>query len=77
MTENPLESLHVIMATDARDWSLGRRDAWMYGVVCGWPRSSLKKLAARHKWEPEEVERLARLHKAYECLRGKFEKESR
>ncbi len=37
---NPLESLECTMATDPRDWGQNRRDAWLYGIVCGWENSN-------------------------------------
>jgi hypothetical protein len=68
-TENPLESLCTAVATDVRDWSLGRRDAWIYGIVCGWDEA-IGEVAARHGWTAEDVQRLKRLHKQYNWLRN-------
>lgn len=33
---NPLESLEVVLVFDSRDWAGNRRDAWIYGIICGW-----------------------------------------
>jgi hypothetical protein len=35
-TIKPLDSLESTLAFDSRDWSLSRRDAWIYGIICGW-----------------------------------------
>jgi len=32
----PLYSLETSMAFDTRDWSQVKRDAWLYGIICGW-----------------------------------------
>lgn len=35
-TIKPLDSLESTLAFDSRDWSLSKRDAWIYGIICGW-----------------------------------------
>jgi len=35
-TTKPLESLERALAFDSRDWSQNKRDAWIYGIICGW-----------------------------------------
>lgn len=61
-TENVKESVENCMTFHARDWSLNKRDAWMYGIVCGWDDESMPEVAALHGWSAAEVERLRRLH---------------
>jgi len=58
------KSLRDTMATHARDWSLNSRDAWLYGVVCGWGRV-LPEVAAKHNWSAQDVTRLRELRTAY------------
>lgn len=60
--ECPGDSLRNVLASDPRDWSLAKRDAWVYGIVLGWSEESLKVLAKRHDWPEEDVDRLRRLH---------------
>ncbi len=61
MIEEPWESLENIVAKDARDWSLNRCDAWIYGIVCGWG-DALDEVAERHGWSQDARRRLTRLH---------------
>jgi hypothetical protein len=61
--ENFLASMAHCMAFHPRDWGLDRRDAWLYGIVCGWG-DALQEVAERHKWDEPTVERLQRLRAA-------------
>lgn len=33
---NLFKNLNYVMCTDARDWSINRADAWLYGIIIGW-----------------------------------------
>lgn len=55
--EAAIRSLGRTLATNARDWSLDRADAWLYGALCGWDEA-LPEVAARHGWSAEDVARL-------------------
>lgn len=68
--EDPLESLENTMATDARDWATNFRDAWLYGIVCGWG-DAIYEVAEKHKWSMVEVYRLKRLHDKFVALKEK------
>ena len=35
-TIKPLYNLQCTLALDSRDWGQNKRDAWIYGIVCGW-----------------------------------------
>lgn len=59
-----LESLTAAMATDPRDWAASRLDAWMWGVIVGWPPAALDEVASRHGWPDEIKSRLRVLHAA-------------
>ena len=59
-----LESVAHTMNFSAQDWSVGHKDAWVYGIIVGWDDASLKELTLKHGWNPETVERLKRLHRA-------------
>lgn len=63
-----LASLHTAMATNVRDWSINRLDAWLYGALIGWDES-LPEVAARHGWSGEDVDRLRRFAAALAKVR--------
>ncbi|MEV0691801.1 hypothetical protein [Streptomyces sp. NPDC050388] len=78
-----LASLHRTMAHDPRDWALDKRDAWLWGIVCGWECEAqhdhdvvcgrdnpLRQVAARHRWPNEDVERLKTYRRAVAALDG-------
>jgi len=64
-TENPLVSIRKAILFSSNDYSQCKRDAWIYGIVVGWRDEALEELSQRHCWDPETVERLKRLHKAF------------
>lgn len=66
-TEDPIDSLKTCVATSSRDWSIDKRDAWIYGIICGW-EESIEDLAIDHGWDAETVSRLQRLHNAFQSL---------
>lgn len=41
-----------------RDWSTDQRDAWAYGIICGWPGVALTDVALMHDWIGDEVQKL-------------------
>jgi len=59
--ECPGYALRNLLAFDSRDYSINRRDAWLYGIIMGWDRS-MDEIAARHGWNEQAVARLRRLH---------------
>lgn len=61
--ENFLASLACSVSFHPRDWGLDHRDAWIFGIVCGWG-DALPEVARRHKWSDQTVERLQRLRMA-------------
>lgn len=63
-------SLESVVAFDPRDWSLDKRDAWIYGIVFGWESEELDEdpmgdVAKRHGWDDAAVQRLRELHEAF------------
>lgn len=70
---NPFSSLHTAIVTDVRDWSLIKRDAWLYGVVVGWSNNSLEQLAVKHNWSKYDVTRLQFLHSRFIEQKQQFE----
>ena len=69
--ECPLESLVDCVAFDCRDWAEGKRDAWIYGIVCGWDDGSFRELKDKFGWDDAAVGRLKRLHYRFNALREK------
>ena len=64
-TECPFASLSMAIGCHSRDWAAHRRDAWIWGIVCGWDDESLAELQERFQWEDGEVDRLKRLRVAF------------
>ena len=62
-----VQSIARCLAFSPGDQSLNKRSAWVYGIVLGWD-DALPEVAARHRWSPEDVARLERLHKAWAAL---------
>ena len=67
---NPHKSIEATIACSPRDWSLNKRDAWIYGIVFGWDGSSMHEVAQAHGWDANEVERLKKLHEAWDAHRA-------
>lgn len=65
-SETAKESLYDTLVFSSRDWSQDPTDAWLYGIVAGWPANVLHHLAGRFGWTDEDVARLSRLHKDFE-----------
>lgn len=63
--ENPFESIRNCIVFHCRDWSTDKRDAWLYGIVCGWDNEALKELQEQFHWDDSAVNRLERLHLRY------------
>jgi hypothetical protein len=59
--ECPGCSLSVVVTFDARDWSLVRADAWLYGIICGWDDGSLAELEQKRLWGVDDTRVLKRL----------------
>ena len=58
----PISALEAALAFHVRDWSLNSRDAFIYGVVCGWDEPSFKELKASIGWSDETVKRINYVH---------------
>jgi hypothetical protein len=73
--EDPRAELGYTFAFNSRDWAQDKADAWLYGIVVGWGAgedpedvSALPDLALRHRWSPQDVARLERLHANFQRL---------
>ena len=63
--ENPLESIKTTIAFDSKDYSLNKRDAWIYGIVCGWD-DALDEVCKQFNWDESNKARLKRLNEKYQ-----------
>jgi hypothetical protein len=61
MKECPMCSVETTTATQTRDMSVEKRDAWAWGVVLGWDSESMDDGAMR-QWGADTQSRLRRLH---------------
>lgn len=72
-----LSRVRRMVATDSRDWSRDRSDAWLYGLLCGWDcedqhehdddcgdDGAMRDVAADLGWSGEDVARLRRYRAA-------------
>lgn len=66
-TLDPLDSIICTIAFNSRDMSTDKRDAWLYGIVCGW-EESIKEIQEQHGWSDVAVKRLKILHKNYKVM---------
>jgi hypothetical protein len=65
MKPNSLEHLASTIAFDSKDWSLTKRDAFIYGIVIGWDEEAMKELAERHVLNEKMVELIEALRLDY------------
>ncbi len=64
-TINPLDSLRSAIVFDARDWSIGKIDSWIYAIVVGWENEdplegeteddALNEICDKHGWDKERL----------------------
>lgn len=69
---DPFEAIRTLLATDSRDWSDDRGDAWLWGIVMGWDDedpecSAMELVAAKHGWDEQTVARLRVLHERFKA----------
>lgn len=66
-----IDSAAECLKLHTRDWSQSYRDAWLWGVLCGWSEEGLKEIQEKHGFGDEAMERLRILRKPIQDLRGK------
>ena len=69
--DNIYDSIESLIAFSARDYSVCKRDAWLYGIVHGWGEC-LEEIAKKHKWDSEDCKRLKLLNKQWDLERVKY-----
>ena len=66
--ENPIESLKNTIPFSSMDWSTEKRNAWVYGIVCGWDDDCFSEFNKRFHWDKDTWDRLKRLHDLFNRL---------
>ena len=67
MTNKPLDSLEESFAFDSRDWSSNRRDAWCYGIICGWG-GAFVEICERFNFNQKRLKTLRNKYKKLQAL---------
>ncbi|MEA5041568.1 MAG: hypothetical protein VB053_03390 [Oscillibacter ruminantium] len=67
--ENPLESLSMTVPFSCRDWATEKRDAWVWGIICGWSDDCQREFEQKFGWDVNTFGRLKRLHTKFEEMR--------
>ena len=49
--EYPLESLRDTLPFSCRDWGQEKRDAWIWGIICGWNNDCFKEFNQKFGWD--------------------------
>lgn len=63
------DSLHSTIVTDPKDWSLHKRDAWLYGILVGWD-DCLPEIQKRFNWSDKDVSRLQKYRSVIASIKG-------
>lgn len=63
-----IDSLHTTITTDSKDWSLNKRDAWIYGIIVGWD-DALPEVAEKFGWGNEDINRLKKYHSQFQKIK--------
>lgn len=61
----PFDSIEDMLAFNSRDWAKDKGDAWLWGIIHGWPNGAYKEIAARFGLTPEQIDHQKKLHKAW------------
>ncbi|WP_040663666.1 hypothetical protein [Oscillibacter ruminantium] len=69
LIENPLESLSMTVPFSCRDWATEKRDAWVWGIICGWGDDCQREFEQKFGWDVNTFGRLKRLHTKFEEMR--------
>lgn len=66
--ENPIESLKNTIPFSVMDWGTEKRNAWVYGIVCGWDENCFQEFNMKFGWDKDTWNRLKRLHDSFDRL---------
>lgn len=70
IVKDAINSLRNIIATDPRDWSVDKRDAWIYAIIVGW-EGALGDVAEQHGWNRDTRVRLQAMAAKFAQASGK------
>ncbi len=60
---NPFDSLLLTITSSSKDYSIDKRDIWLYGIIVGWPDECLKSFQERFSWwDDNDTKRLKDMH---------------
>lgn len=62
---NPFQSLEHCVACHSRDWAKHYRDAWLWGIICGWEEEAFDEIIKQHNWQGKTAKRLKHLRKEF------------
>lgn len=59
----PLDSLECTLAFDSRDWGQNKKDAWIWGIVCGWENEdplcdAVDEICEKHGFDKKRLKQL-------------------
>ena len=60
--EERIEKMSNVMAFGARDWAKNNRDAYLWGLVLGWPQDALEELRFRYGWHKQTCDMFLQIH---------------
>lgn len=70
-----LQSAGRCLAFHPRDWAVDHRDAWLWGIVCGWPSEAMDECAAKFGWSDSDVADLRAMREAVRLITGESDDE--
>ena len=66
METNLFDSLRKTLTGSPKDWSIDKRDVWIYGIIVGWDKPCYKEFEKRFNWwTKEDTERLEYMHSQF------------
>lgn len=60
-----MRSLRDTIVFDAKDYAQTPKDAWVWGIVCGWDPPSMAALQVKFRWSDATVSRLRDMRAAW------------
>lgn len=71
-TQNPLDALYDSYVYTSKDMGEDKFDAWNYGIIVGWDKSSYTELKIKYNWSDEDIADNRRLHLLFNETRNKL-----
>lgn len=70
-----LQSARNCLAFHPRDWAVDHRDAWLWGIICGWPPGAMDECATKFGWSDSDVASLRAMREAVRLITGEDDDE--